>query len=615
MKFRMIWLGSDDEPTPKQPNTQDSPRPGSSRRHYEKQSTGMVRRERSGNGWRIIPVTSFSAQIVADCIWDDGLEQHRSFLVEAEVGEQKQVVEVSAADFGTMRWVLERLGPRAIIYPGQQQHARAAIQYLSGPIRQQNSFGHLGWREHDTDWVYLQAGGAIGAEGIQGDLPVHLSGPLQQFQVAPPADAGDRRRAVRASLLLLSLAPDRITVPLLAGVYRAVLGKVDFSLFLTGPSGAFKTALAALCQQHFGAAMDAGCLPGSFTSTGNALEGLAFAAKDALLVVDDFVPVGGLGDGALQAVAERLFRAAGNYQGRSRMDGHGRLQGGKQPRGLILATGEEVPRGQSLRARLLIVEVGQGEVKRDRLSESQRAAANGDLSQAMGAWLQWLAGRYEEIQRLHRRRAVELRDGGWLSAAHNRLPAALGELQSGWEIWLEFARQTGTIGCAEYQELLQRGILAFGELATRQAAYQQESDPAAQFLVLVRAAIAGGVAHLADRQGKAPAEPLRWGWRRQRAGGRWAEQGTRLGWVWDDHVFLEPSISYQVAQTVAGKQRLMVSEQSLRHQMHAKGLLASTDVGRQMLLVRRIVEGCSRQLLHLRASDLMSTTPSGSRPS
>lgn len=65
----------------------------------------------------------------------------------------------------------------------------------------------------------------------------------------------------------------------------------------------------------------------------------------------------------------------------------------------------------------------------------------------------------------------------------------------------------------------------------RLAAYQQESDPAAQFLVLVRAAIAGGVAHFADRQGKAPAEPLRWGWRRQRVGGRWAEQGTRLGWA------------------------------------------------------------------------------------
>jgi hypothetical protein len=70
-------------------------------------------------------------------------------------------------------------------------------------------------------------------------------------------------------------------------------GEVDFSLFFTGRSGTFKTALPALCQQHFGAEMDARRLPGNFASTANALEELAFLAKDALLVVDDFVPTGG----------------------------------------------------------------------------------------------------------------------------------------------------------------------------------------------------------------------------------------------------------------------------------------------------------------------------------
>ena len=39
-----------------------------------------------------------------------------------------------AAEFGRMGWVQQRLGPEAIIYPGQQQHVRAAIQSLSGAI-------------------------------------------------------------------------------------------------------------------------------------------------------------------------------------------------------------------------------------------------------------------------------------------------------------------------------------------------------------------------------------------------------------------------------------------------------------------------------------------------
>ena len=42
----------------------------------------------------------------------------------------------------------------------------------------------------------------------------------------------------------------------------------------------------------------------------------------------------------LQNVAERLFRAAGNQQGRSRMGGDGRLHAPKLPRKLILGTGE-----------------------------------------------------------------------------------------------------------------------------------------------------------------------------------------------------------------------------------------------------------------------------------
>ena len=152
-------------------------------------------------------------------------------------------------------------------------------------------------------------------------------------------------------------------------------GGVDFSLFLTGRTGTFKTAWAALCQQHYGAAMDASHLPGNFVSTGNALEELAFIAKDALLVVDDFAPTGGVGDSALHAVVERLFRAAGNHPVRGRMSGRRRLGGFRPPRALILPTGEEVPRGHSLRARLLILERNPGEVDQGVLSECQRAAS------------------------------------------------------------------------------------------------------------------------------------------------------------------------------------------------------------------------------------------------
>src|SRR5262249_55040714 len=154
----------------------------------------------------------------------------------------------------------------------------------------------------------------------------------------------------------------RLTFPLLAAVYRAVLTDSDFSLHLAGPTGSFKSEAAALAQQHFGAGMDARHLPASWSSTGNALEGLAFTAKDALLVVADVAPTGSAADiQRFHKDADRLFRGQGNRAGRQRMRADASLRPAKPPRGLVLSTGEDVPRGQSLRARLLVQDISPGD--------------------------------------------------------------------------------------------------------------------------------------------------------------------------------------------------------------------------------------------------------------
>src|SRR5919199_337965 len=79
------------------------------------------------------------------------------------------------------------------------------------------------------------------------------------------------------------------------------------------PAGSGKTQLAALAQQHYGAGMDGLHLPAGWHSTANALEVMAFHAKDALLVVDDFAPTGSAVDiQRLHREADRLIRGQGN---------------------------------------------------------------------------------------------------------------------------------------------------------------------------------------------------------------------------------------------------------------------------------------------------------------
>ena len=554
-KFRLVWVGSDDDRS-----NQSGPQEGSvvlpnaaPRSGYELQKGVMLRREQMLNGRvRYTALTNFTARIVRDILRDDGQQERREFGIEAELAGSKLTLSLSAAEFGRMNWVLHRLGPQAIVYPGQHQHSRAAIQWFSGPVRQERIFAHLGWRKQGTQYTYLHADGALGVAGPLPDIQVQLPSTLQLFQMKPPGDPSERVQSIRASLRCLSLAPDRVTFPLLAAVYRAPFGKTDFSMFLVGKTGVFKTALAAVCQQHFGMGMDSAHLPGHFASTANALESLAFHAKDALLVVDDFAPTGRHGDEGLENIAERLFRAVGNQQGRSRMVGNGRLQQGRPPRALLLTTGEKVPQGQSIRARLVIDEVALGDVDRATLSECQHAGDEGRLASAMTAFLIWIAGRYDQLQQRLQTRSREIRSQGRGRAVHARLPGALAELQSGFELWLEFALETSAIGTVERVELEQRCERAFQELADRQIRYHQAGDPALRFVGLLKAALASGAAHVADRRGAAPESPGIWGWRRESIGHAWVPQGTRIGWLREGDLFLDPVASYRIAQAVAG---------------------------------------------------------------
>ena len=607
MNFRLVWIGSDDDPgdinqplNPAIPHSSNGELP-----RYAQRGTEIVRQEIRPDGrLRTTPVANFYARIVGDLIIDDGVQERRELALEAIVGGNKAAISVSAAEFGRMSWSMNRLGPQAIIYPGQLQHARAAIQMLSGEIPQERVFAHIGWRKNNGQWVYLHGGGALGGNGPVSGLHVELPAALRPYRVELPHGGAERVHAVTASLRFLGVAPDRISIPLLAGVYAAAQGTRGFSLFLAGQSGVFKTALAALCQQHFGADMNASRLPANFASTANSLEALAYHAKDALLVTDDFAPRGVRGDQGLQLVAERLFRGAGNQQGRSRMNQNGRVNQSQASRALVLGTGEEVPQGHSIRARLVIIDISRGDVDRTALTDCQQAAQRGEFAASMGSFIAWMAGRYDAVQQHLRSRVQEIVNQSCGPAIHARLPMALAQLQASFEVFLEFAHEIGAIGNDERGDLLQRTARAWNELIATNAKHDQSSDPASRFLILLRAALSAGRAHLSGRDGKAPPEPAAWGWQRKSPGRGWVPQGVGIGWIAGPYIYLDPSASYQVAQLLAGNEPLLLSEQTLRQRLKERHLLVSIDPGRQMLLVRRTLAGRPRQVLHLKTSDL-----------
>ena len=333
------------------PETPDSP--DSVTGEYLVAGGKICRRKYTRDGERVIdPLCNFTARIVQQVVHDDGAERRVLLAIEGKLenGRELPRVEVPADRLGGMDWIIPSWGVSPIIRAGNgtRDHLRAALQGLSGNVPGRVVYGHTGWRAEGDRWLYLHAGGAIGGDKASEAVDVSLPGGLARYELPEPPEGERLIAAIRASLGLLNgLAPDRIAVPLLAAPYRAVLGNTDFALHLAGQSGVFKSELAALAQQHHGAELSRAALPGSWTSTENALEGLAFAAKDALLTIDDFAPRGSTNEvQGYHRRADRVFRAQGNRSGRQRLWADGRLRPERPPRGLLLSTGEEVPSGR-----------------------------------------------------------------------------------------------------------------------------------------------------------------------------------------------------------------------------------------------------------------------------
>jgi hypothetical protein len=213
----------------------------------------------------------------------------------------------------------------------------------------------------------------------------------------------------------------------------------------------------ALEQQHFGRDMNRLNLPAAWSSTANANEVLAFHAKDTLIVIDDFAPQGSAVDvGRYHAAADRIFRAAGNRAGRGRLDSASKLRESKPPRGLIISTGEEIPRGHSIRARLLVLELSRDAIRSDKLTQCQRAAAAGLYAEAMGGFVRWIAEHYEEKQAALARRVAELRLDAARNASHARTPEIIANLQAAFELYLEFSEESGAITNAQHEVTFSR---------------------------------------------------------------------------------------------------------------------------------------------------------------
>ncbi len=370
-------------------------------------------------------------------------------------------------------------------------------------------------------------------------------------------------------------------------------------------------------QQHFGPTLDAHHLPGSWSSTANALEGLAFAGKDVLVTVDDFAPEGSSHDiQRYHATAARLFRAQGNNAARGRMRADGSLRPNKPPRGLILSTGEDVPKGHSIKARTLILELAPGALNWQYLTEAQRLAANGIYALAMAGFISWLAKDYSA--RIAAFRAEHMKQRGHLqNTGHKRTVDAGAQLLATYKSLLAFALEVGALTKTEHATLWERVSAGIQAALEPQAALQAQSDPVARFGELLTGLLISGRAHVASAKGsECPGDG--WGWESSEVNTQYGPElrhrakGARIGWVDGGELYLEPAAVYAELQKFARDQgdSVSVTERTLWKRLNERGMILSRE--EPHITVKRSFEGVGRvRVLHISTSTLYTSGASG----
>jgi len=568
----------------------------------------FVRHSPSGDE-TLVPLSNFTANVTEIRRIDDGsgdVEQYFTVIGALDEGTALPPTTLRAAEFVSMNWPVSSWGLRSIVTPGQnsRDHLRAAIQWFSDKATERTIYKHTGWRSIDGAWNYLHAQGAIASHGVNTTVAVDLTGPLARYALPTPPDGDHLRDVVRSSIGLHSVFPG-LFVPILGQVYRTVLGPIDWSLHIVGHTGLGKSEAIAIGQQHFGPEMNRLNLPASWQSTGNALVELAFLAKDTLLVIDDFKPAGTKNSiDQMHQLAERVLRAQGNHSGRARCRADGTVRAPRPPRAAILSSGEDVPRGESLRARTFTLQVTKNDIDVRMLTPFQHEAAQGRYAAAMAGYVRWLASRLDQIKAALDGERSELRQQALSVNGHARTPGIVADLALGWRYFLAFALDVGAITDAERKAIAAEVWTILLKAAAKQNEEIAEQDPATRFFKLVNAALTSGRAHVTNRLGSLPDVPQMWGWRPDDVGAeqsspRWKPQGRQIGWIDEDDLYLDNEAAYAEVQELGDEQgeRLALTKSQLGKHLKSLGMLLSTETDKTT--IRKTLQGRERAVWHL----------------
>ena len=283
-----------------------------------------------------------------------------------DFADDRKFIELLFKEVGTEVWIKPRMIPyvkeAATLLPLTEERQKEELIYM-----------HTGWR----NGMYLMPNGYVDDTGFHtlGDVKVELpksKAMFRRYRLEEPLNKTDEKDLLEVLKDdILRVFPYETTLPIFAHIMLAPLINLinsysPYCLWVRGTSGKMKTTYSALLCSFFG---DFGRGEGfeTWRSTGNSLEKNGYYLKDCVYVIDDFKRID-----VSDKVVTSLIQNYGDRHGRGRLRADTTNQQTWYVRGLLLATGEDMPIGESsVLARMLIHPI-KHEPNLDRLTKGQQ---------------------------------------------------------------------------------------------------------------------------------------------------------------------------------------------------------------------------------------------------
>ncbi|MBA7648307.1 hypothetical protein ES703_56092 [subsurface metagenome] len=492
------------------------------------------------NGEVVVPLCNFDAKVTEVVTRDNGLDITKALKIIGFEGSGQPLptVDVPTSNFESMGWITGEWDTRAIVSANQtaKSRLREAILLQSQDASRRIIFSHTGWRDIDGQPAFLTASGALGLPNVD----VEVEDDLINYQLPEPVD--DPKEAIRASYEFLQIGSLEVLLPLWSVMFLAPLSEIlepAFTLFVVGPSGAYKSTLTALALNHFGEKFDEFHLPAAWRDTENKLEKSLFLAKDLPLIIDDWAPGQDSAKAReMEVKAEHVIRAQGNLQGRGRLRSDTSSRKKYIPRGLLITSGEQLPGGYSHTARIFTVEVESSDIDLSKLTAAQERRYL--YSIAMTHYILWLQRKLDELKKGLRKQWKLWREQARTEQTHPRLFGEVAWLYAGLTLALDFMSESGVIDPTEAAEMSKGGWKLFVKLAEEQGSRVEEQRPGKKFVAALASLMDQGKVIFWSKDDD---EPRKVG-----------PSETVIGWTeGDTYLLLNPQVAYAAVHEFCSK--------------------------------------------------------------